>query len=226
LLSLPSAVPIVGHTGEHDISSMLFGVFVLYGSDWSNGRLLRGRGRLPSRQRRQKAVSLGDPSEPVAVPGGVVRRLHAAVELARTIESMLVRESRQPVGLAAFLALGWRLPFWLLVFDCRHLPACGSRLHGLALVVAWLLAPTGVASRGPRSLRGHFARCINLDFFLHGGVGRGIFICYDQQLVEGRRLIIEKSVLEEGALSAPGGEVLDGLHLVHGFARVAELGPA
>ena len=106
----------------------------------------------------------------------------------------------------ALLALGWRLPFWLLVFDCRHLPACGSRLHGLALVVAWLLAPTGVPSRGPRSLRGHFARCINLDFCLHGGVGRGIFICYDQQLVEGHRLVAEKSVLEEGALSAPGSE--------------------
>ena len=32
-------------------------------------------------------------------------------------------------------------------------------------------------------------------------------------------------MLEEGALSAPGGEVFDGLHLVHPLAGVAELGP-
>ena len=32
-------------------------------------------------------------------------------------------------------------------------------------------------------------------------------------------------MLEEGAFSAPGGEVLDGLHLVHALAGVAELGP-
>ena len=47
----------------------------------------------------------------------------------------------------------------------------------------------------------------------------------DQQLVERRRLVAEESMLEEGALSAPGGEVLDGLNLVHPLARVAELGP-
>ena len=33
-------------------------------------------------------------------------------------------------------------------------------------------------------------------------------------------------MLEEGALSAPGGEVLDGLHLVHAFAGIAQIGPA
>ena len=33
-------------------------------------------------------------------------------------------------------------------------------------------------------------------------------------------------MLEEGAFSAPGGEVLDCLHLVHAFARVAQLGLA
>ena len=33
-------------------------------------------------------------------------------------------------------------------------------------------------------------------------------------------------MLEEGALSAPSSEVLDGLHLVHALARVAQLGPA
>ena len=65
-----------------------------------------------------------------------------------------------------------------------------------------------------------------MDFCLHGGVGRGIFICYDQQLVKGHRLVAKKSVLEEGALSAPSGEVLDGLHLVHALAGVPEFAPA
>ena len=115
------------------------------------------------------------------------------------IKSLLIRESGQPIGLAALLALGWRLPFQLLVFDCCHLPACGSRLHGLALVVAWLLAPTGVASRSPRSLRSHFARCVNLDFRLHGGVGHGVLVCYDQELVEGCRLVAEKSAASASA---------------------------
>ena len=72
----------------------------------------------------------------------------------------------------------------------------------------------------------HLAGRIHQDFCLHGGVGRGVFIRYDQQLVEGRRLVAEKPVLEKGAHSAPSGEVLDGLHLVHAFTRVAELGPA
>ena len=48
----------------------------------------------------------------------------------------------------------------------------------------------------------------------------------DQQLIEGLGLVAEESMLEEGALSAPGGEVLDGLHLVHALAGVAQLGPA
>ena len=74
-------------------------------------------------------------------------------------------------------------------------------------------------------MRGHFSSCANLNLRLHGGVGRGVLVCYDQQLVEGSRLIAEESVLEEGALSAPGGEVLYGLNLVHPFAGVAELGP-
>ena len=47
----------------------------------------------------------------------------------------------------------------------------------------------------------------------------------DQQLVERGRLVAEESMLEEGALSAPGGEVFDGLNLVHPLAGVAELGP-
>ena len=103
------------------------------------------------------------------------------------------------LGLPPFWRLDGGCPFWLLVFDYRHLPACRSRLRGLAFVVVGLLTPTGVTSRGPRSWRSHFARCINLDLCLHGGVGCGIFICYDQQLVEGRRLVAEKPMLEEGA---------------------------
>ena len=64
-----------------------------------------------------------------------------------------------------------------------------------------------------------------MNLRLHGGVGRGILVCYDQQLVEGFWLVAEELVLEEGAFSAPGGEVLYGLNLVHTLAGVAELGP-
>ena len=85
-------------------------------------------------------------------------------------------------------------------------------------MVVLLLTPTGVFSRGSRSLRSHLACRTNLDLRLHGGVGRGIFVCYDQQLVEGFRLIVEKPVLEEGALSASCSEVLIGLHLAHALA--------
>ena len=67
-------------------------------------------------------------------------------------------------------------------------------------------------------MRGHLARRINLDFDLHGGVGRGVLVCNDQQFIESCRPVAEKPVLEEGALSAPDGEVLDGLHLVHALA--------
>ena len=109
----------------------------------------------------------------------MVGRLRAAMELAGCIESLLVREGGQPTGLAALLTLGWRLPFRLLVFNCRHLSAGGSKLHGLALVVAWLLSPTGVTSRSLRSLRGYLASCVDLDLRLHGGVGRGVFVSED-----------------------------------------------
>ena len=47
----------------------------------------------------------------------------------------------------------------------------------------------------------------------------------DQQLIKGLGLVAEESMLEEGSLSAPGGEVLDGLDLMHSLAGVAELGP-
>src|SRR3954469_8360623 len=38
-------------------------------------------------------------------------------------------------------------------------------------------------------------------------------------------VVAEELMLEEGAFSAPSGEVLDGLHLVHALAGVSELGP-
>ena len=75
-------------------------------------------------------------------------------------------------------------------------------------------------------MRGHLASRTNLNFCLHGGVGRGILVCYDQQLVEGFRLIVEEPVLEEGAFSAPGSELLDSLHLVHALVGVPEFAPA
>ena len=50
-----------------------------------------------------------------------------------------------------------------------------------------------------------------------------VYLSAVQKLVEGSRLVAEKLVLEEGAFSAPGCEVFYGVHLVHPFARVAEL---
>src|SRR3954464_517726 len=86
---------------------MLFRVLVLYCADWPGSRLLgRRRRRLPSRWGRRQAVSFGNPGKPVALSGGVVRRLRAAVELAGAIQSLLVGESRQPIGLPPFCRLG------------------------------------------------------------------------------------------------------------------------
>ena len=89
-------------------------------------------------------------------------------------------------------------------------------LWGFALVVVLLL---------PWSLRRDFSSRADLNLRLHGGVGRGVLVRYDQQLVEGFWLVTEELVLEEGAFSAPGCEVLDGLHLVHALAGVLELSP-
>src|SRR4051812_26180791 len=88
-----------------------------------------------------------------------------------------------------------------------------------------LQSPTGVSGRSSGSLRAHFAGCADLDLRLHRRVGCGVFVCYDQQLIQGLWLVAEELVLEEGAFSAPGGEVLDGLHLMHALAGVSELGP-
>ena len=112
-------------------------------------------------------------------PSGVVRRLRAAVELAGTIQGVLIGESRQPIGLAAFLPFGRGLRLWLLIFDRRNLPTVGSQLLGLAFVVALLLSPTGVSSWSSGSLRGHLANRIDLNLCLHGGVGCGVLVCYD-----------------------------------------------
>ena len=71
----------------------------------------------------------------------------------------------------------------------------------------------------------HLAGRIHQDFCLHGGVGRGVLVGDDQQLIERRRLVAEESMLKEGALSAPGGKVLDSLHLMHALAGVPKLGP-
>ena len=75
-------------------------------------------------------------------------------------------------------------------------------------------------------MRSHFAGCADLNFRLQGGVGRSVLVRYDQQLVEGFWLVAEELVLEKGAFSAPGGEVLDSLHLVHALVGVPELAPA
>ena len=139
---------------------------------------------------------------------------------------MLVGESRQPVGLAALLSLRRRRSLQLQGLCCCHLPTVGSRLRGFALLVILLLPPTGVSSRSSWSLRGDFASCADPNLRLHGGVGRGVLVRCDQQLIEGLRLIAEELVLEEGAFSAPGRKVLDGLHLVHALAGVPEFSPA
>ena len=53
-----------------------------------------------------------------------------------------------------------------------------------------------------------------------------MLVSNDQQLVKRLELVAEESMLEEGALSAPGSKVLDCLHLVHAFAGIVQLGPA
>ena len=106
------------------------------------------------------------------------------------------------------------------------MPVVGSRLWGFALVVVLRLSPTGVPSRRSGSLRGNFASRVDPNLCLHGGVGRGILVRCDQQLIEGLRLVAEELMLEEGAFSARGSEVLDSLHLVHALAGVPEFTPA
>ena len=75
-------------------------------------------------------------------------------------------------------------------------------------------------------MRGDFTSCADPNLRLHGGVGRGVLVRCDQQLIEGPRLVVEELVLEEGAFSAPGSKVLDSLHLVHALAGVPEFAPA
>jgi hypothetical protein len=131
---LTPAVPVISHAGEDDVSFVLFGKLILDRADWPN-RWLLGRWRRRASRRGRQSFALGDAGEPVALPSGVVGWLRAAVELAGSVKGLLKREGGQPGRLAALLALGAGLLFRLLVFDYRHLPAGGSRLLGLALVV-------------------------------------------------------------------------------------------
>ena len=224
LLLQLSAASVVGHACEHNISSVFLRVLVLYGIDWSGRRLLVLRRRRAGRRRRHYPFALGDAGEPVAFPCCMVGRLRAAVELAGGIECLFVGERRLP-GRPATLLLGSGPLFGLLIFNCGHLPTGGSRHGGLALVIILVGTPIGVASRRLRSRSNHLPRGVYSKLGLHRGVGRGVLVRDDQEFVEGSRLVAEESVLEEGALSAPGGEVLDGLNLVHPLAGVAELGP-
>ena len=88
---LAPVAPVIRYTGEHHIGPVLIWELVLYHADWPDSRLLgRGRRLLPSRRGRQEAIFFGDPGEPVALPGGVIRWLRATMELARTMQSLLV----------------------------------------------------------------------------------------------------------------------------------------
>jgi hypothetical protein len=153
---LTPAVLVVSHAGEDDVSSVLFGKLILDCADRPDRRLLGRRRRWASRWRGQSFAS-SDAGEPVALPGGMIGWLHAAVELAGNVKGLLKQEGGQPGRLAALLALGAGLHFRQLVFDRRHLPAGGSRLLGLALVVARLLAPTEITSRRLRDRREHLS---------------------------------------------------------------------
>ena len=58
LLLLPSAASVIGHASEHNIGSVFLWVLVLYGTDWSDRRLLGLRRRRSSRRRRQESIPL------------------------------------------------------------------------------------------------------------------------------------------------------------------------
>ena len=116
LLLLPSTASVIGHASEHNVGSVLCRILVLYGADWPGRRLLGRRRRWAGRRRRQESISLGDSGEPMELSSGVVGRLRATMELSGCIKGLVVREGGQPIGLAALLTLGRRLPFRLLVF--------------------------------------------------------------------------------------------------------------
>ena len=90
---LTSAMLVVGHVGEDDISSVFFREFILDAGDWTGRLLLRRRQRrLASRRREQQSFALGDSGEPMALPGDVAGRLCAAMELAGSIKGLLIGE--------------------------------------------------------------------------------------------------------------------------------------
>src|SRR4051812_1943190 len=127
---------------------MLAGELIVHGSDcWPSGRLLRSRRRRTSRWRRREPFAFGDSGEPVALPGCVVGRLRAAVELAWGVEGLLVGEGRLPSRPAAFLLLGSGPTFGLLALDFGQLPTGARRHRALALVVVLVRASAGVPDR-------------------------------------------------------------------------------
>src|SRR4051812_40171827 len=77
------AAPVFGLAGEDDIGGVFVRELVVHGSNyWPSDRLLRSRRRRTSRWRRHEPFTFGDSGEPVALPGCVIGRLRAAVELA------------------------------------------------------------------------------------------------------------------------------------------------
>ena len=102
LLPPPSAVLIVGHAGEHDISSMLFRILILYCTDWPGHRLLGRRRRRAGRWRGQESITLSDPGEPVAFPSGVVGRLHAIGNLQEASRVCSYEKAGNQLGLPPF----------------------------------------------------------------------------------------------------------------------------
>src|SRR3954463_2117566 len=147
VLSAPAA-PIFRLACKDDVGGVLVRELIVHRSDcWPSGRLLRSRRRRTSRWRRREPFAFGDSGEPVALPGCVVGRLRATVELAWGVEGLLVGEGRLPSRPAAFLLLGCGPPFGLLTLDRGHLPTGGRRQGALALVVVLVRASAEVPSR-------------------------------------------------------------------------------
>ena len=151
---LPFDVLVAGFTCEDDVGGMFFRELILDGTDRSSCRLLSGRSCRVGWWRRREGLALGDSSEQVALPSSVVGWLCTTVELAWGVEGLLEGEGMQPCSLAAPVTLGGGSSSRLLIFDCCYVPAVGSRLLGLALVVV-RLAPVGVTSRRLGSRREH-----------------------------------------------------------------------
>ena len=106
VLSAPAAL-VLNLAREDEVGGVLIWELILNGPNcWSSSRRLGGWRRWAGRRRRHQPLALGDPREPMTLPGRVVGRLRAAVELAGSIKSLLVGESRLPSRPAALLLLG------------------------------------------------------------------------------------------------------------------------